>query len=108
MPQFATTGKRVKRSDNGGPGRTLYERPAQFHGQAWSVASAQVAILVVGEEGSLHPAVAAGALFFSSPARTGEVGAKRRYKVVRRSSFFAQGWRATVDEDGQYCFAVAL
>jgi hypothetical protein len=29
-------------------------------------ASAPVAMLVVGEEGSLHPAVAAGGLFFSS------------------------------------------
>ena len=35
-----------------------------------------VAILVVGQEGPLHPAVAVGALSFSFPS-TGEVGTKR-------------------------------
>jgi hypothetical protein len=60
-------GKRVKRiierSDIGNS-RTLTIGHS-VHGVLW--ASAPVAILVVGEEGSLHPAVAAGALFFSAP-----------------------------------------
>jgi hypothetical protein len=43
--------------------------PAGWHG-LW--ASAPVAILAVGEEGSLHPAVAAGALFFSLPVQQSE------------------------------------
>ena len=48
----------------------------------------------VGEEGSLHPAVAAGALFFSAPARPKQ--ARGTAKVVVTNNFSRSALRCTL------------